>query len=188
MRRRIRSIGDVYGKVTVIAILKETRQITVACECGFEKTVASSAFVPGKRSVRGCNCPLLGNAGSKKKWNHNNKHKRTAYYLANRDKIREYTKQYRAARPRTADDRRREYLKIAYGLSPAGFDALLERQRGVCAICDRPDKSGTLRVDHCHDTGAIRGLLCHHCNTMLGHVRDRRMILARAIEYLGGEL
>ncbi len=56
-------------------------------------------------------------------------------------------------------------------------------QDGKCAIC-RIVPSRTMAVDHCHDTGAIRGLLCSNCNTGIGLLRDNPEILARAIIYL----
>lgn len=67
-----------------------------------------------------------------------------------------------------------------------GFDAIVAAQGGVCAICHRPptDKKRRLHVDHDHKTGRIRGLLCLHCNVMLGKSRDCRETLLSAVEYL----
>lgn len=66
--------------------------------------------------------------------------------------------------------------------------ALLDAQGGVCAICGN-DEDGTgqrqLSVDHGHETGAVRGLLCNRCNPMLGYARDSIAVLQAAIEYLG---
>jgi hypothetical protein len=61
-------------------------------------------------------------------------------------------------------------------------------QGGVCAICSAPDESLKKRlcVDHCHTTGAVRGLLCDNCNTALGKFRDNADTLRRAITYLEG--
>jgi hypothetical protein len=60
-------------------------------------------------------------------------------------------------------------LKKAYGLSLTKYDELLEKQQGVCAVCERVCSTGRkLAVDHSHVTGKIRGLLCARCNLALG--------------------
>ena len=69
-------------------------------------------------------------------------------------------------------------------MSRADYDALLERQGGVCAICAKPSKK-TLCVDHCHSTGTIRGLLCRKCNLGLGCLADDQAALIAALAYLG---
>lgn len=73
-----------------------------------------------------------------------------------------------------------------YGLSPAAFEVLLAQQGGLCAICFCPPPDGTpLHVDHDHETGQIRGLLCRPCNVGLGHFMDSVDRLREAIHYLG---
>lgn len=84
--------------------------------------------------------------------------------------------------------RRAENLKRLYGLSLQDYDRMLADQGGVCAICGNTcTRFEYLSVDHDHDTSAVRGLLCHSCNTMLGYAREDISILARAIEYLNEE-
>lgn len=61
---------------------------------------------------------------------------------------------------------------------------MLEEQGGVCKICKAPPLEKRLSVDHHHDSGAIRGLLCSNCNTGVGMFRDDRAILEAAIRYL----
>lgn len=64
---------------------------------------------------------------------------------------------------------RRANLKKNYGLSVDEYAVMVERQAGVCACCGEPcSKWANLSVDHDHDTGAVRALLCHKCNTALG--------------------
>jgi hypothetical protein len=54
-----------------------------------------------------------------------------------------------------------------------------------CAICyARPDGTRLLAQDHCHETGNVRGFLCLHCNTGLGHFKDDPRLLRRAARYL----
>ena len=73
-----------------------------------------------------------------------------------------------------------------YGLTLEGYFDLLQKQRGGCAICGSPggpdDKR--LHVDHCHETGGVRGLLCSPCNVTLGMFRDDPERLRAAADYL----
>lgn len=73
-----------------------------------------------------------------------------------------------------------------YGLTPEAFEEMLSAQNNLCSICHDPFNEKGPHVDHDHTTGAVRGLLCGHCNLMLGHARDNVETLTRAIEYLRG--
>lgn len=66
------------------------------------------------------------------------------------------------------------------------YDELLTAQGGGCAICFvATNKSGRrLAVDHCHETGRVRGILCTNCNVTLGRMNDDPDLLRRAAEYL----
>jgi hypothetical protein len=77
-------------------------------------------------------------------------------------------------------------LKKNYGLTEADYLEMYSKQEGVCAICRQPSEleSGRLAVDHCHETGAIRGLLCRKCNSGLGLLNDSLEMLVNAINYL----
>ena len=76
------------------------------------------------------------------------------------------------------------YLKKMYGITLDEYDELLEKQGGVCAICSQSCPTGRhLAVDHDHDTGVVRGLLCTRCNIGLGQLRNITN-LARSIVYL----
>lgn len=68
-----------------------------------------------------------------------------------------------------------------YGLTDEAYRAMLERQEGRCAVCLDEAK---LCVDHDHKTGKVRGLLCSHCNTAIGHLRDDPSRIRRAADYL----
>lgn len=79
------------------------------------------------------------------------------------------------------------------GLSAKEYNELFVRSNGVCMICKKPEKivrKGKpirLSVDHCHNTGKVRGLLCHSCNSFIGLAKDDVTILESAIRYLGGK-
>lgn len=77
--------------------------------------------------------------------------------------------------------------KRNYGMTPEQYHKMPESQGGVCAVCgtDKPDKKRKFfSVDHCHKTGAIRGLLCTNCNFILGHSFDSVELLEKSIAYL----
>lgn len=97
----------------------------------------------------------------------------------------------RAHEKRKADPAWRAYKNQAemlrkYGLTMADFDALLESQGGVCAICkgDRNGPGSRFHVDHNHQTGVVRGLLCGRCNTAVGLLQDDPNIAEAAAAYL----
>jgi hypothetical protein len=78
---------------------------------------------------------------------------------------------------------RKEYSRTRkYGLSPIQFSLLRVGQQNQCAICEKQMDSP--HVDHNHQTGEIRGLLCSFCNCGLGYFRDNPQSLRRAIDYL----
>jgi hypothetical protein len=92
---------------------------------------------------------------------------------------------------------RKSNLKYRYGITEEDYEELLVKQKYSCKICgQKPDKCQTkpdkcqtepdkpLYVDHCHQTKAIRGLLCHKCNIALGHMNDDPEQLERAANYL----
>lgn len=81
---------------------------------------------------------------------------------------------------------RHKIRHLTYGITKQMFESLLEKQNHKCAICkaQSPGGRGDWHVDHCHTTGKIRGLLCHHCNTGLGLFMDDITTLQQAIKYL----
>ncbi len=79
---------------------------------------------------------------------------------------------------------RRQLLKREYGMTPEEYDALMAKQDCCCGICGKRSKK--LDVDHDHDTGAVRGLLCRACNVALGNLGDTAEGLQRALDYLSG--
>jgi phage terminase large subunit-like protein len=81
---------------------------------------------------------------------------------------------------------RSRHYKKTYSISVKEYDDMVEKQQGACAICGthQDDPPKRLYVDHDHETGAVRGLLCMHCNAGLGHFRDSQGLMLRAIKYL----
>ena len=83
---------------------------------------------------------------------------------------------------------RKSELKAKYGLTLECFDRLMREQNGMCAICnhvfDQTSNIGNARVDHCHSSQKVRGLLCNSCNTGIGMLREDVGIFMRAVSYL----
>ncbi|MEW2254386.1 endonuclease VII domain-containing protein [Streptomyces sp. NPDC047869] len=78
---------------------------------------------------------------------------------------------------------RAQHLQRNYGLTEAERDAMVATQRGLCAIClDAP----AMHVDHCHETGRVRGVLCFSCNAALGQFKDQPEAIRRAAAYVEG--
>jgi len=97
------------------------------------------------------------------------KENRKRNYELNKERNLEYSKQYN--------------LKRKFNLTMDGYEDMLSKQYGVCAICGGTCTK-SLAVDHNHTTGKVRGLLCNSCNRGLGYLKDSRHILQSAIDYL----
>lgn len=117
---------------------------------------------------------------------------RSGYYRGSRDGISAYcmsctrskTKAW-ARTPQGAELKIASHLKRAYGISIGEFETLFSFQDGKCAICQLELVRGKeTHVDHDHYSGQVRGLLCHHCNLMLGHAKDNPERLRSAADYL----
>ena len=121
---------------------------------------------------------------------------RRADYRQKRDLFAARTKAYREG-PKGAKwrEKRRDYqrwyaLKRNYGLSREDYLRLWSEQHGACAICEKrfsrdPSKAAqSVHVDHDHETGEVRALLCPQCNTVVGLTENHPELLEKAIRYL----
>lgn len=86
---------------------------------------------------------------------------------------------------RTPEQLRARQLKFHYGITPEQYAEMNEKQGGLCASCGEPPRPDArkkgLFVDHCHDSGKVRALLCSRCNSALGLLdEDPEKILALA--------
>jgi hypothetical protein len=99
---------------------------------------------------------------------------------------RTYTKRYKDKYPeRVAASDRNVKLKRKYGVTAEWYDTKFAEQGGVCAACKRPETlRNNLAVDHDHETGEVRGLLCQSCNLTLGLVQESVERLRELIAYL----
>jgi hypothetical protein len=80
--------------------------------------------------------------------------------------------------------RRDSHLRRHYGISIEQYEELLVAQKGGCAICTRLPSSRPLEVDHDHETGRVRGLLCRECNLALGKLGENAKTVGRAYAYM----
>lgn len=72
-----------------------------------------------------------------------------------------------------------------YGLTQRDVSTIEAEQGGKCPICSRLlAEVARTHIDHCHDTGRVRGILCSECNTGIGKLRDDPELLRRAVAYL----
>jgi hypothetical protein len=84
----------------------------------------------------------------------------------------------------------RTRLMYQFGLTLADYEAMLKAQGGLCALCGQPEtatRKGTLRalcVDHCHESGRVRGLLCYRCNLAVGLIGDNAEWAGKLAAYL----
>lgn len=107
-----------------------------------------------------------------------------AYYVANGDRIRAYSKAWKARH-------RREIRLRRKGLTVEQYDAMVATQGGRCAICGRippyelvPDHDHSCCPTELSCGWCIRGLLCHGCNAGIGYLGDTAEAVERATEYL----
>jgi hypothetical protein len=94
----------------------------------------------------------------------------------NPDKVRQYRNKYDAKYPNS----RRSYVYTQEDV----YTPLLSAQDGKCAICGCLPNGKRLSIDHDHNDGKIRGLLCSNCNLALGLFKDSVTNLSKAISYL----
>lgn len=90
---------------------------------------------------------------------------------------------YLANKPRILANSKKNHLMRNYGLTQDDFNKMFKDQDGKCAICFK-ESDRTLHVDHCHDTGKIRKLLCSPCNQAIGLFKEDQTIMASAMKYL----
>jgi len=121
------------------------------------------------------------------KWRKQNRESYSKHREKRRDEMRKRTPEYKTS----------GVMKSLYGITLDQYNEMLKKQDGGCAICGKTETRknmwGTgicrLNIDHDHNTGEVRGLLCHSCNFGLGAFFDSAQLLSKAIEYLqkGGD-
>ena len=123
-------------------------------------------------------------ARAKSKTKEEIKEYQASYRAAHRDKARKYAKEYYRGNPEKFNGIGGwgRHLRHWYGITLEQWNNKLVQQAGECAICG--DQMYKPHVDHDHETGRARGLLCNECNHLVGDAKERPEVLLSAIQYL----
>ena len=106
-----------------------------------------------------------------------------AWHKLHPEKVRQNSRNFLAKQQ--PDYERKRHLKRNWGITQGQYEEMLAKQDGKCAICLRPPKANrNLAIDHCHETGQIRGLLCFRCNFGLSFFSESAEVMSRAARYL----
>ena len=117
---------------------------------------------------------------------------KSCLYIINRDfrkdnnNYKETCKQYNLKnKQKFKKDSKRRYLKYAYNLSSEEYSTLLKNTKGSCIICKNSfTKDRIPHIDHDHNSGKIRTIICGQCNRGLGYFNERKLSLFNSIFYL----
>lgn len=128
---------------------------------------------------------------TRKEWYEKNKErlraKQRAYYAVNAEKRKEYAAKYREQNGHDIGLKKRiDFIRSQYGVEMEEYLKMYAECSGKCTICKvlEEDMGHRMCVDHCHETGKVRGLLCKRCNAGLGQFKDNPELLIKAAEYL----
>lgn len=111
--------------------------------------------------------------------------KNREYRAANREKFKARDREYYQKNK----EKSRAYFRLRnYGITPEEYDKKVDEQGGGCFICgEKPTGTGNrsmLHVDHDHDSGQVRDLLCGNCNTSIGTIRENPETARKMADYL----
>lgn len=171
-------------------------------QCGKTKPLRDYYKVPQNRDGRSGKCKTCTkayvqawNARNKKRnyeqrrrWAQNNRERvrinSRKSYRRHLKKNRERSRAYHA-KPEVRERTRWSHIKRAYGVTREQWLALFESQGRRCGCCGHDQPRGrNWHTEHDHKTGALRGVVCTTCNTMLGAAHDDPRVLAAGIKYL----
>jgi hypothetical protein len=203
MSERIEMIGKKFGRLTPVEVIGSKRIHLIykcLCECGNDVEVLGNSLRSG--NTKSCGCirkPNLvgmendhGIVISKIKnqmWEISCKHCGETH-IQNQREIRKnsHPMSCLAYKPPNWSGLESEdaIMRRKYNISIEEFNELLILQNNSCAICKKHINAirRRMNVDHDHETGKVRGILCTGCNTGLGHLGDNIQGLETAIEYL----
>ena len=156
-------------------------------KCGESKPLSEFHEATGMRDGHRSECKACSRE-IRRAWYAANRQSSIAYVKRwqqeNKEHLHAYRREYRKGRK--AEDRD-AHLRRTFGITSTDYEELLARQGGGCGICGKRPGKISLHVDHDHETGEIRGLLCVGCNNALGQFHDDPMLLERATDYVSSE-
>ena len=183
-RERLRAAGAAWRKANPQRVAADAEKACTVCR----ETKPLSAFHKDKTQKdghRGCcgKCACARQRVYRKANAEKNRAACRAWYHANTEYARAQARAWYEAHP---GQRRANWLQRIYGLSVTDYAEILKAQEGRCAICGRTaeEEGKRLAVDHDHDTGEVRGLLCGNCNHAIGKFKHDPELLYGAIAYL----
>jgi Recombination endonuclease VII len=152
-------------------------------DCGATKPLDDFYVNKGCRDGRRPECKACNLAARAKKYRSDPRpaiERAQRWQRENPERHRATQREYVASGRKSASSRK-SHLKRKYGLTLEAFDQMLASQGGGCAICGRPDADN---VDHDHETGRVRGILCWNCNIAVGQFEDSVDRVVMAAGYL----
>ena len=159
----------------------------VCKKCGLSKPLEDFYRAAGMRDGRRNDCKVCDLAAKRQRYLADPQAaiaRVKRWQQANPDRVNVYHRA-RRAEPATKKAERSGYLKRKYGITVEQYDELLASQGGRCAICRRePRPDISLHLDHDHESGQLRGILCFRCNNALGDFDDDPTLLQAALGYL----
>lgn len=156
--------------------MRTNERMKTCKKCGETKALAEFHRAPQNKDGRSGGCKSCDNVLKR------------AWKTANLERHTENGRRWREANPELARElKRRSVLQSKYGITPAEYREMLASQNGGCACCGTSDpgaRRSNFCVDHCHETGRIRGLLCSPCNTAIGILGDTVASIDRVAAYM----
>jgi hypothetical protein len=107
--------------------------------------------------------------------------RRKSYYEKNRQREIDRSVAWKISNKEKAKD---ASLKRKFGITIQDYNAMIRSQNGKCAICDKDHSVSCLVVDHDHNSGRVRKLLCHQCNLALGNLKENVLFAERMLDYI----
>lgn len=155
------------------------KELTECCECHLALPLSEFCKRKSKKNGTNSRCRIC-HSGQRKSWDQE-------AVKASGKRWRERTGYKQKSKPRPYSKQTYAYnIKQKYGISIEERDVIAAKQGHKCAICGVPEMelNSSLAIDHCHQTGTVRGLLCKQCNLGVGNMKDDVNILKNAIVYL----
>jgi hypothetical protein len=195
MSQKLNLKGEIFGRLTVLeegsSLPNGLCRWICQCECGTIKEIATKYL--RNKDARSCGC-------LKRKITEYDIRRRSVYnetktskFCSGCEQMQEleefrFSKSNWDNKSKLCNECKWKYwIKRKYNLDYSLFLELLTQQNGKCAICEKEFEITSRShpdVDHCHNTGIVRGLLCRKCNTGIGLLNHDTNNLKRAVKYL----
>lgn len=166
--------------------------LTKVCKkCNLEKELAYFYKDKGVKDGHRNQCRIC-DIEKSSKWNKSNPDAHAEHERNHRDHNPDIVKENKARHTKNNPEAiKNTYLKCTYGLSLEELNLLKALQDNKCAVCGKHETAihangniKSLSIDHCHETGKVRGLLCNNCNTAEGLLKGNSSIIRKLADYV----